>query len=322
MKKILFASTALIATAGMAAADINFSGGARFGIGYLEDRETNVTGAGAGVSDTILIHRFTLNIDGSAETDGGVEFGARVRLRADESQATGEAGAVGDVNAPRFSVKYGGLEVYAGNTGGALDNMDNAGFEPGLEFFVGQEAARDYSEFGYSSGGAGSNALYATYAAGDLLVGIGYNDGSQEGGTTDSEADIFISYNFGDFGAVLGYSDRSGITSATDADTVMLALSGSFGDFSGTLLVGDEDLSGAAGEGNFYGASAQYAVSSATAIQFAYGDGEADADTRAYGIGASHDLGGGVTLRGGIGNIKEGAASSYNRADFGVSFGF
>ena len=34
MKKIIFATTALVATAGVAAADITVGGNARFGIGY------------------------------------------------------------------------------------------------------------------------------------------------------------------------------------------------------------------------------------------------------------------------------------------------
>jgi len=36
MKNLLIATTALVATAGMAAAEINFSGGARFGVTYDE----------------------------------------------------------------------------------------------------------------------------------------------------------------------------------------------------------------------------------------------------------------------------------------------
>ncbi len=38
MKKLLIASTALVATAGMAAAEVTFSGYGRFGVIYEEDR--------------------------------------------------------------------------------------------------------------------------------------------------------------------------------------------------------------------------------------------------------------------------------------------
>lgn len=48
MKKILFASTALVATAGVAAADVSFGGYGRFGVGYVEDRTVG------GTSDTVI----------------------------------------------------------------------------------------------------------------------------------------------------------------------------------------------------------------------------------------------------------------------------
>ena len=38
MKKVLFATTALVATAGVAAADVTFGGYGRFGIVYNVDR--------------------------------------------------------------------------------------------------------------------------------------------------------------------------------------------------------------------------------------------------------------------------------------------
>ena len=80
MKKVLFATTALIATASVAAAEVKFSGYGRFGLGYLEDRTGTVDAIGGGeatgveTDETILVSRFRLNIDGIVETDGGVAF--------------------------------------------------------------------------------------------------------------------------------------------------------------------------------------------------------------------------------------------------------
>lgn len=59
MKKILFASTALVATAGVAAAEITIGGSARFGLAYNE-AETN---------ETRIEQRMRVNITGIAETD-------------------------------------------------------------------------------------------------------------------------------------------------------------------------------------------------------------------------------------------------------------
>ena len=305
MKKILLASAALMATTGMAAAEIKFSGFARFGLGYEEDR----------AEETILVHRLRLTVDGSAETDGGVQFGARFRMQGDEN-ADNTADAL-SLSGGRFSVAYGGLEVYAANTGGAIDNAKyKSGYEIGLESFFGQTTGRDYGGFGFSSTGAGPNALYATYTIGDFIGGIGYDDQ-----TNGEEWDIFLTYTMGNFGGTLAYGDRSNSVDG-DEDTVFLGLDASFGDLKVGAIFGDEDVNDAGESGNFYGVSASYAVSSATSILFAYGDGEGDADTRAYGIGFTHDLGGSVSLAGGVGSSKTDSTSSVTKADLGVSFSF
>ncbi len=175
MKKVLFASTALIATAGVAAAEVNFSGYGRFGIWYVVDSigsvpnvNTNVTTTtisggvinvnpgqttvGTAIVDTddaILVSRFRLNIDGIVETDGGVRFEGRVRLQADEDSGNGEANSAG-LNGARFSVIYGGLRVDAGNVAGSFDNLANYyGNEVGLELFAGQYSGVNYNFLAY-----------------------------------------------------------------------------------------------------------------------------------------------------------------------------
>ncbi|MEP1481528.1 MAG: porin, partial [Tateyamaria sp.] len=76
MKKVLFATTALIATAGMAAADVRLSGYGRFGLDYNSANERAV-----GVSETNITSRLRLQVDMSAEADSGVGFNARVRMQ-------------------------------------------------------------------------------------------------------------------------------------------------------------------------------------------------------------------------------------------------
>lgn len=102
----------------------------------------------------------------------------------------------------------------------------------------------------------------------------------------------------------------------------VLTLGGSWGAFSGTLIVGDESVAAVNESDTFYGISAAYDVSSATTLTFAYGDGSGDGDTRNIGLGVIHDLGGGVSLRGGIGESKTGNADGQMRADFGAQFSF
>lgn len=338
MKKILYASTALIATAGVAAADITFSGYGRFGIGYQEDR-----GLVPGQEDTVVISRFRMNIDGSAETDGGVRFSARVRLQADEIPTNPGTVAVGDtvtggeaaaagLNGARFSVEYGGLRVDVGNVAGAIDNLPNYfGSEPGLESFVGQYSGSDYDFLGYSSGGAGSNGVYARYAIGDFAVAASYDSAdvitAVAGGVATAAAsadrwDIHAAYTFGNITAALAYGETNAAGAAPNLDMTVLTLAGTWGALSASLVVGDENTGAVATSDTFYGLSGSYDVSSATTIVAAYGDGSGTGDTQQYGIGVVHDLGGGVSLRGGVGSSKVGAGASSVRADFGARFNF
>ncbi len=357
MKKVLFATTALVATAGVAAAEVNFSGYGRFGLGYQEDRTrtTTLTGPGtdgvlgtsddetfAGTTesdDVILVSRFRLNIDGIAETDGGVRFEGRIRVQADDD-GQGEAGTA-QLNGARYSVIFGGLRVDAGNIAGSFDNLANYyGYEVGLETFLGQYSGVDYSFATYSSSGAGVNGVFFQYAVGDFAFGASYDQAASITASNPTAAvppatvgtldlveedgdrwDISATYTFDNITAALAYGQTDG-GSGDDPSLLVFTLGAEFGDFAGTLFVADDNTEVDATDGTAYGLSVAYNVGAATTIQFVYGDGSADGDTRNVGIGAHYDLGGGVSLRGGIGQIKEGEADSFVRADFGAQFNF
>ncbi|WP_170571745.1 porin [Ruegeria atlantica] len=360
MKKVLFASTALIATAGVAAADsgVNFSGYGRFGIGYQEDRGVSPTGIPVGtfvtntntfitaggtvtttttsfsqtdisitgvtdsdVSDTILVSRFRLNIDGFTETDGGVRFEARVRLQADEDSSTGEANSAG-LNGARFSVIYGGLRVDAGNVAGSFDNLANYyGNEVGLELFAGQYSGVNYNFLSYTSTGSGSNAVFFQYAVGDFAFGASYDTND----AFDADRwDISATYTFNNITAALAYGQTDGgDLFEDDPSLTVLTLGGEWGDFGGTLFVADDATEIDATDGTAWGLSASYNLGAATTLLFTYGDGNADADLQQVAIGAIYDLGGGASLRGGIGvNDCDICDGSQTVADFGAQFNF
>ncbi|AXT28684.1 porin [Ruegeria sp. AD91A] len=351
MKKVLFASTALIATAGVAAAEVNFSGYGRFGIGYTEDRSetTIVRGPGADglngtaddvlasstaqTDDVILVSRFRLNIDGIAETDGGVRFEGRVRLQADEDASNGEANSAG-LNGARFSVIYGGLRVDAGNVAGSFDNLANYyGNEVGLELFAGQYSGVNYNFLAYSSTGSGANAVFFQYSVGDFSFGASYDQAQATvigaGGTTSTTVDadrwdISATYTFNNITAAVAYGQTdAGVAGVSDPSLTVLTLGGEWGDFSGTLFVADDSTGVAATDGTAWGLSAAYNLGAATTLLFTYGDGNASADLQQVAIGAIYDLGGGVSLRGGLGvNDCDSCADSTMKADFGAQFNF
>ncbi|WP_298938493.1 porin [uncultured Ruegeria sp.] len=306
MKKILLTSTALIATASVAAAEVKFEGYGRFGLGYVEDR-------GDTADDVILVSRFRLNIDAKTETDTGVEFSARVRLQADEDADTGEQKAAG-LNGARFSVIYGGLRVDAGNVGGAIDNLDNYyGTEPGLETFLGQYSGVDYDFLGYSSDGAGSNAVFFQYKIGGGAVSASYDQGDRD------RWDISAAYTFNNVTAALAYGQTGAPTDGEKESLVVLTLGAEVGDVSGSLFIANDDVDKEE-SGVAYGLSGAYSLGAATTLQFAYGDGGAGA--RNIGVGAKYDLGGGASLLGGIGQIQSGDEDGQLRADLGAQFAF
>jgi outer membrane protein OmpU len=316
MKKILFASTALVATAGVAAADVTFGGYGRFGLRYAEQP------AGSTASDTFLESRFRLNIDGTAETDGGVQFSARVRLQADDNGAANTAGTAG-LNGARFTTQYEGFRVDVGNIAGVIDNLPNYyGFEPGLTAFNGQYTGVDYAFDAYSSGGAGVNGVFAQYAFGDFAVSASF---SPEETGAGEQYGISAQYSGANWAVALGYSENDPIGAGADnSDMLVLTASATFGAFTGVIFVGDEssdlDPTGANFD-TFYGLSVNYEVGAATDVIFSYGDGSATNDTQSIGLGVVQDLGGGVSLKGGIGQNNT-AGVDQMVGDLGVQFNF
>ena len=167
MKKVLFATTALVATAGVAAADVTFGGYGRFGVIYNDDEQT-------GVDSTDVTSRFRLQIDATAESDAGVTFGARVRIQQNEGQQ-------GMTNGARFFARSGGLEVGVGNIFGALEFMPGQyPIDLGLTGLGYDYTAYNFRGDAYSSGGAGAaaGASAAGAAAGAGAAGAGAGAGA------------------------------------------------------------------------------------------------------------------------------------------------
>ncbi len=79
MKKLLIASTALVASAGFAAADVAVTGGASMGVKY-----------NSAAADTLTMHEeIDFNIVGSGTTDGGLTFGASLDVDASTVDGNG-----------------------------------------------------------------------------------------------------------------------------------------------------------------------------------------------------------------------------------------
>jgi outer membrane protein OmpU len=323
MKKILFATTALIATAGMAAAEINLGGSARFGLAYNEGN----------AESTRVEQRMRINITGIATTDAGVKFEARMRLESNEDGNSAISGR--GPGAAGFAVSYEGLRVDVGNVSDVIDSgdvVDFYGYGIGLTSFIEQSSNAGLSLAGFGAGSQDQTTVKARYTTGDFTVSASFSDRKavaavistdSAGHTTTTSAaiaqrtqyQIGAGYNFGNYsvGAAFG-SNQFDAAATPDDDFWAASFGGSFGAFAFSILASDSDAQGDA----TFGGSVNYDLSSATSLRAVVSDGGTTTADTSYGIGFAHSLGGGVTLKGGVGSDS----SSNTVGDLGVALSF
>ncbi|MEM6311130.1 MAG: porin [Pseudomonadota bacterium] len=303
MKKVLFATTALIAVGGMAAADghagVTLSGSSRFGVEYTEDR-TSASGAD---SELEIHNRFTLNIDASVDTDSGIEFFSRVRIRGGNEAGEGDTTGASGVSAPRVGMRTGGFTLAVGNILGALEST------PGLysgsvgltglswgNLPINNTSAGTFYWDSFSSAGGGANGVEVIYSGDGFGAHLSHSEVSDE-------TSVNLSYSFGDWTVALGASD------ATGEDTVLLTVGGSLGAVDlGLKLANVEDDDTATLWGSFD-------VGAGTTITAYASSGDGGVDD-SYGLGFTYSLGGAV-LAGGIADVR-----GTTTADLGVRFSF
>ena len=330
MKKVLFATTALVATAGMAAAEVSFGGFGRFGLFYQENA--------AGDNETRIEQRFRLTITGTTTSDNGLEFEGRIRFQTDENgpntgpAASGGASSVAQSSAAGFAVTSGGFRLDVGHVSNVIDSGDVVnyyGYGIGLTSFIEQSSMFSNTTVGFGTSGSSFDTVAPTvklrYSVGDFTVSASVTDDAQTidinpatgaltiGGGNDSYQ-IGASYSFGNYaiGAAFGSSETAGGT-GPDNDEWLIGFTGEVGALAFAVIVGDSD----AQTDTSYGFSVKYDVGAATEIRFAFSDSGAPGDSDAYGIGFRHSLGGGVSLQGGIGD-----SAGNTTADLGVIFNF
>jgi outer membrane protein OmpU len=290
MKKVLFATTALVATAGVAAADVSLSG-------YAEAIFTN---SGVTATDTTLVTAVELDVTFSGATDNGLAFGATMDLNGSGTSADPEmfiSGAFGRIN-------FGAIDD-AGNAIGIADVGDSINVDNAIEALI-DGAAADVSyvysidgltltlstnvgsDSGNNAAGEGDFGMHVAYKMGTFTIEAGYND---ENDTGDTSSGIELTYGMGDvtFGAAMISRDEAANSS-------------------------DRDRSG-------FGASIAYKFDDALTVTGVYASvedataGVADQDD--YGIGFTYDLGGGAKLVGGMGEV-----ATLDRWDFGLQLSF
>ncbi|MEM8655396.1 MAG: porin [Pseudomonadota bacterium] len=362
MKKVLFATTALIATTGMAAAEISFGGFGRFGLLYDEGNDDG--------DDTRIEQRFRLTATGTTTSDNGLEFEGRIRFQTDD-QANG-ASNVANNSAAGFAVSTGGFRLDVGHVSDVLDSgdvVDYYGFGVGLTSSIEQSTSFGLPASGFGTGDSDvAPTVKLRYTVGDFTVSASVTDDSDLSSTSSSVASAAVDNSANDL-ADIAIGDSTTVTTNTDREEYQIGFGYNFGNYSAGIVYGNEDgttlttqtiatggsaagtttneadidndfwaisFGGEIGAFAFsiliadeddaddtkYGFSVKYDVGAATEIRFAFADNGVDGADESYGIGFRHSLGGGVSLQGGVGEVVDADGDGQTFADLGVVFNF
>ncbi|MCQ0969451.1 porin (plasmid) [Paracoccus sp. TK19116] len=333
MKKALFATTALVLSAGVAAADVTISGYGRSGVLYQED---GVGGPGSSTNDTIIQSRLRMNIDASTSTDQGVDFGGRIRIQWDQGddETTVAPGYV--------YVTASGLKVELGNSNTAYDSaalMYNS--EIGVYSRSFGNSRGDF--FAYNTDGYPTFAnvvdgtiqrrsdymgVMVSYAIAGVNLRFSQIDPDQVSsidtdGDDEKEYSISADYVWNDMLTLSAAAVQNG-AGIEDNDQYFLGAEYAFNDrtdigilfFDNGDVTPDSDLADLGNTVTLYGS---YEVAPLTTINGYVANNDADGNEtdNAFGIGGEYDLGGAMLA----GSIQRGYDERIT-ADMGFRFDF
>ncbi|MPL60791.1 Porin [bioreactor metagenome] len=338
MKKVLFATTALVFSAGFAAAEVSLSGDGRMGVVYNGD-DWNFSSRARVI--------FTL----SGQTDGGLEFGGSFKAHESGAAENGSAGSV------YISGAFGKIEM--GDVVSAPEalfgDLPEVGYE---DLTAGEGDATDFASLNgqgllendipYLTGDSGATTsannpvLLYTYSAGAFSVAASLSDGKEATGSnayniahdSDQEYAIAAAYTFQNYTVGLGYekidladgdvTDWSGDDSLSQIELAGVA---TFGDTSvkAYYAAGDDgnpvDQAYGLGVSSVFGATTVMGyVQKVEFTDEAVSYLAIDDSATWWGLGASYDLGGGASVAGGISDSD--LDGSNVTADLGVKFEF
>ncbi len=323
MKQILLATTALVMTAGVAAAEISFSGYAEMGV--VGGGDNAPLPAGRDTNETQFHNDFNLIVTMTSETDTGLAFGASVEISKDEGDSNGNFAA--DNEAAFISGAFGTLTM--GEIDGAMDwaMTENVG-NPGS---IGDDETTHAGYFGaYGDGKYDNQIARYEYSFGDFGVAI-----SAELDDTDTNGDgyaIGAKYkgDFGGFGMGFGLAYQTFETLGTGLGSQGAAIVGGDVELLGASVNADfnngfvaglayTDITSDLQDGNHIGLSAGFTTG---AFQIGANYGVFDMDNqdkiKGYGIAAAYDLGGGLKLHGGYGESDFGNGNDNDTETYSV----
>ncbi|MDP4991116.1 MAG: porin [Marivita lacus] len=330
MKTLLLASTALVATAGLAAAEVKIIGTAELGI--FQNENASGDGSTGDLSKVRVFSDIDVTFAMTGEADNGLSFGASIDL----DEAFDDGFNDGDVNDPArqpdsfIFLAFGPARLTVGDTDSAFDARltetaiggainDDHTVHPGYngnsgldEVYGGQEIRMDYSFDAFTGSISVSPDRNATdfdmaYALGasynlelaglDLGLGFGYQKVDEAASLYDTRVGLSASTKFANgITAIVNYTHMS------------------------------DDTSGGADDGSHYGIGLGYTMNALT-LGVNYGEYDFDdafaADRSGFGLAANYDLGGGLSAQLGYGGGDiDGAADYEDTFSLGLSMSF
>jgi outer membrane protein OmpU len=317
MKNILFATTALVATAGIASADLAISGSAEIGMS-----DTSTAGQGWQFHNDIDV---TFSMSG--ETDGGMAFGATIDL--DEVTNAGDDNGIPQgANDSSAFISGGFGTVTMGDTDGAFDW---AMIETNV---VGGSIADDETAHSGFTGNAGldgsedGQVLRWNYSMGAIGIAASLEQDGNNGANTNDDATGF------------------GLTYTLDAGGASITLGAGMQDASATSDITGFSVRAAMENGLTIAANMSDQTTSATtsvdrvgvglgytmdalSVGINWGEattsttGAADAVADGMGLAVNYDLGSGASARFGYGSGKaNAAAASVSTMSMGLALSF
>lgn len=320
MKKVLFATTALVLSAGVAAAEVSVGGDGRMGVMYNG-------------SDWNFNSRIRAKFTMSGQTDGGLEFGGSVRA----DQATNATSGTS-------------ASVYISGAFGKVSMGDVVGASEALFGDLAEVGYTDLDGAGLGNiSGLSVGASRNNMGANEIPYLTGDNGGSVVGSAANTGPNLLYTGTFGAFSVAASASDGKAV-STSDNQEYALAAAYTMGDY--TIGAGYEIVDVTTGQNWKQGEIVGTATFGNTAVKAYYADGsggnnldkaygigvssvfgattvngyvnyaEATDGTNgtAYGIGAAYDLGGGASVVGGVADSD--IAGTDTQADLGIKFSF
>ena len=295
MKKVLFATTALIATAGVASADIAISGYAEMGV-YGGD---SIVAAGTVTQrETQFTQDADIRFNASGETDTGLSFGVSIDL--DET-----ASSVGNDDAGStvfISGAFGTLTM--GDTDGALDARTAEVPAGGGGLMDEQETLVWAANSGLDSEFDGQVVRLDLPTMNGVNISISHEQDAAANGTATvgGEGGIWgvgASFAVGTINVGLGYQSGE-ITATTDADATAISLGTTAGAVSYGLMYVSEDRDGWAKSEDMLMGGVTF-TSGAWTMGGSYGTlensgGNVNRDINSLALTAAYNLGGGATF--------------------------